>query len=185
MHLKRSCFFAHPVRSVRTAQGFELDQHTVHLGRTEPEGLVIQVTDKSVRIIEPDGLFLVGRWSLSPDLPGVKVQFGASTRSHAVVAWEGTMITLAIEATGATKGVQCAQKSTVREVRRAEFGDPASALAMSTVGGSNEGRGNRRRCVSFHLSKSPTAKPFCFSSLLNFRRTSNLLHITSTALNYI
>lgn len=155
----------------------------MHLGRTEPEGLVIQVTEKSVSIIEPDCLFRVGRWSPSPDLSGIKVQFGASAGSHAVVAWEGTMAILSIEATGATKVAQRSQKSAVREVRRAQFTDPASALAMSTGGGSNESRGNRRRCLPSRCLRDQPL--FALSSLLNFRHTSNLLHISYTALNYI
>lgn len=158
---------------MKIAQGFELDQHTVHLGRTEPEGLVVQVTEKSVSIIDPDTLFPVGRWSPSSDIPGIKVQFGASAGSHAVVAWKGTMAILAIEATGATKTSQRSQKSTVREVRRAEFDDPASALAMSTVRGSNESRGNRRRCLPSHCLRVPPLFSLC--SLLNFRQTSTLL----------
>lgn len=110
-----------------TFQGFDRDRHTIHLGLSEPEGLIIQVTDTSVKILEPQGLLQIGCWH-QPELL-LKAQFGATAGRLIAVVCKSTMILLEVEAPTSSEAERA-----VRELHRVELDDPVSALAMRTIG---------------------------------------------------
>ncbi|CAM9475795.1 unnamed protein product [Ectocarpus sp. 4 AP-2014] len=138
-------------------KGFDTGLHTVHLGRIEPAGYIVQVTEESVNIVQQSaehGVFeTVAFWrpprpsssSTSPSAPFFKVQHACTAGAMVALASASTMILVKVQ-----QGTQSIAEHTtpflrgeaptsaemggtpaVSELQRIEIdGGPVSAMGM-------------------------------------------------------
>ncbi|CAN0352073.1 unnamed protein product [Ectocarpus sp. 12 AP-2014] len=138
-------------------KGFDTGLHTVHLGRIDPAGYIVQVTEESVNIVQQSaeqGIFeTVAFWRprppssplTSPSAPSFKVQHACTAGAMVALASASTMILVMVQ-----EGTQSIAEQTtpflrgeasisaemggtpaVRELRRMELdGGPVSAMGM-------------------------------------------------------
>ncbi|CAM9384098.1 unnamed protein product [Ectocarpus sp. 6 AP-2014] len=138
-------------------KGFDTGLHTVHLGRIEPAGYIVQVTEESVNIVQQSaeqGVFeTVGFWrppppsspSTTPSAPFFKVQHACTAGAMVALASASTMIlvkvqigaqSIAEQTTPFLRGeapisAEMGGTPAVRELRQMELdGGPVSAMGM-------------------------------------------------------
>ncbi|CAM9107800.1 unnamed protein product, partial [Hapterophycus canaliculatus] len=142
------------------AKGFDSDRHTVHLGRVEPLGYIVQVTADSVNILRSSAWSeeseSVACWRPLPrpsSCPLFKAQYAGTAGAVVVVACESTMVVIEVRDAVATAAAAVVNRpktmangdripkittthtTTAREVRRAELdGGPVSAMGMRSFG---------------------------------------------------
>lgn len=110
MNVKTFSFHALPRRSV--FQGFDNNLHTIHLGRIEPEGYLVQVTEDSINIVRPpssgSGVFeSAASWRPPPPPPPplsslsscspFKVQHAGTAGKIVAVVCDSTMVVAEVQ----------------------------------------------------------------------------------------
>eukprot|EP00752_Nemacystus_decipiens_P002970 g2759.t1 len=135
--------------------GFEGSRHTVHLGRTQPTGHIVQVTEDAVNVVRQaaSGSFeLAASWRPTPlpsrSSPSFKVQHAGTAGTVVAVVCESTMFLIDVwevatnqattGRTGSEKPASPAASAAVqaKEVLRVELdGGPVSTLGMRLLGG--------------------------------------------------
>lgn len=105
----------------------------------------MQVTEKSVNLVEPSGLLEVGSWRPSPS--SLTLQHGATAGRLIAVVCETTMFLLEVEMPD-NRTISEATRRVVAELRRVDLGSPVSALEMRSLEDTQGGAGERRRVIS-------------------------------------
>lgn len=157
-------FLFHAIPPCLSSQGFHDNLHTVHLGRIEPVGYLVQVTEDSINIVQSpsslSGVFeSVASWRPPPpplsSSPPFKVQHAGTAGTVVVVVCDSTMVVIEVqERTPLASALQptriiggddspnianySAKRAQVNELWRGGLdGGPVSALEMGLLGYGN------------------------------------------------
>ncbi|CAM9823710.1 unnamed protein product [Scytosiphon promiscuus] len=199
-----------PARTV-AAKGFDCGLHTIHLGRLEPLGYIVQVTADSVNIVRSSAWSEVAEgiasWRpspLPPSCPPFKVQHAGVAGTVVAVACESTMILIEVRDVAPAPAalpnltnrtvdgddapeLATASTTTAREVRRVELdGGPLSAMGVRSYGNNTPEEGTSmggEMSPPVLIAAASWDSPAITVRSFSARSTSNSVHARATQPN--